>query len=185
MDFDTIFGRYSDGIKTKGDLAEALRRLTPLLAFYHTLSSGLGRLCLKNCGGISQDLAVALTLEGFDARVVTRPGHFTTGVNIEDVGVDIDLSHLQFDPEVERIYSYSDFPEEALHDFLMAKIWGNPYLIGRVSIRQPFSTSIFPLSMRLRNDWIEQARQIEKALKRHPNFGTRADAREFLAPLMQ
>lgn len=162
--------------KTKGDLAAALRRLTPLLAFYHTLSQGHPRVCLKNCGSISQDLTAALISEGFDARVVGHPGHFTCGVNVEGVGVDVDLSHLQFAAGANKVDRDRD-----LNKAFYSKIWENPYLIGKVTVGKPF-----PYSEPKNFDYADVAsnlKYVQREIGDEPTFGSKADAQAMLGSL--
>ncbi len=153
------------------------------MALFHTL--GYGRsVCLKNCGGVSTDLAVALTLAGFDARVVSHPGHFTCGVNIEGIGVDIDLSHLQFDPETVAIHAESESPEADIHDRFLSRLWENPYLIGKIELRSPFRSEPLEVDPRSAADMRNQLERLTKAVGRRPDFGSKADARPFLSPLL-
>lgn len=168
--------------KTRKDLAKALTRLTPLLVFYHTLGSGVGRVCLKNCGDISDSLVAALLLEGFDARIVYEPGHIVCGVNVENIGVVIDLSHLQFDPQVNTINLVSDYPEDDISALFKNKILLDPYSAGKVTIRKPFPAqdkSEFSVS-----GIKEMLNSSQRNINAYPDFGSKSNPNAMLSPLL-
>jgi len=173
MNFNGIFGRGAlaeASEKAASELGAALERIVPLLAFALTLGYGRWQMCLKNCGSISSDLAVALTLEGFDARVVGRPGHFICSVNLQEGAVEVDLSHLQFRPR-------------HTHTALFEQIWRNPYLIAKVTQIRPYYHDRLEPSVSDAHQVVNQLRVARKALKEFPTFASDADPSAMLAPL--
>lgn len=80
-------------MKTGSELESFLREVVPILVYKQMIGGG----AVKVCGAISDAFGAIARANGFDAYVVSKPGHFVNEVETSSGVYEVDLSAIQFE----------------------------------------------------------------------------------------